>query len=235
MGFFDKLSNFLKSKRHVEANILIVGLNNSGKTTVVNQFKAEDEKSNDTIVPTVGFNVEKFKTQNVGFTAFDMSGQGRYRDLWEHYYKDCHGVIFVIDSSDKLRLVVVKEELDLLLQHPDISCKRIPILFFANKMDRNKYNAIIEVSKNIDDSSKIEEILDTLNDKKKPIDYRRGGVISLFVGLGLFLFGAVSSIDILKGVGLLVAAIGVGSIIAGYLYPNESAEITKAVEKFEEK
>lgn len=41
-------------------------------------------------------------------------------------------------------------------------------------------------------------------------------------------------IDILKGVGLLVAAIGVGSVIAGYLYPNESAEITKAVEKFEE-
>ena len=109
------------------------------------------------------------------------------------------------------------------------------IFFFANKMDRNKYNAIIEVSKNIDDSSKIEEILDTLNDKKKPIDYRRGGVISLFAGLGLFLFGTVSSIGILKGVGLLVAAIGVGSIIAGYLYPNDSAEITKAVEKFEEK
>ena len=109
------------------------------------------------------------------------------------------------------------------------------IFFFANKMDRNKYNAIIEVSKNIDDSSKIEEILDTLNDKKKPIDYRRGGVISLFAGFGLFLFGTVSSIGILKGVGLLVAAIGVGSIIAGYLYPNESAEITKAVEKFEEK
>ena len=107
------------------------------------------------------------------------------------------------------------------------------IFFFANKMDRNKYNAIIEVSKNIDDSSKIEEILDTLNDKKKPIDYRRSGVITLFVGLGLFLFGAVSSIDILKGVGLLVAAIGIGSIVAGYLYPNDSAEITKAVEDFE--
>ena len=109
------------------------------------------------------------------------------------------------------------------------------IFFFANKMDRNKYNAIIEVSKNIDDSSKIEEILDTLNDKKKPIDYRRSGVITLFVGLGLFLFGTFSDIGILMGVGLLVAAIGVGSIIAGYLYPNESAEITKAVEKFEEK
>jgi hypothetical protein len=107
--------------------------------------------------------------------------------------------------------------------------------YFGDKESKEKYNAIIEVSKNIDDSSKIEEILDTLNDKKKPIDYRRSGVITLFVGLGLFLFGGVSDIGILLGVGLLVAAIGVGSIIAGYLYPNESAEITKAVEKFEEK
>ena len=107
------------------------------------------------------------------------------------------------------------------------------ILFFTSKMEKAKYDAIIEVSKNIDDSSKIDDILDSLSDKKKPIDYRRGGVITLFVGVGLFLFG-VFNVDILKSVGLLVAAIGVGSIIAGYLYPNESAEITKAVEKFEE-
>ena len=107
------------------------------------------------------------------------------------------------------------------------------IFFFRSKMERDKYNAIIEVSKNIDDSSKIEELLDSLNDKKKPLDYRRSGVITLFVGVGLSLFGFFF-LEILKGVGLLVAAIGVGSIIAGYLYPNDSAEITKAVEKFEE-
>ncbi|XP_031781774.1 ADP-ribosylation factor-like protein 6 isoform X4 [Nasonia vitripennis] len=72
---------------------------------------------------------------NVGFTAFDMSGHDRYRSLWEHYYKDCQGVIFIIDSSDKLRLVVAKEELDMLLQHPDIAGRKMPILFLANKMD----------------------------------------------------------------------------------------------------
>lgn len=64
-----------------------------------------------------------------------MSGHGRYRDLWEHYYRDCHGVIFVVDSSERLRLVVVKDELNLLLQHPDICNRKIPILFYANKMD----------------------------------------------------------------------------------------------------
>ncbi|XP_044743381.1 ADP-ribosylation factor-like protein 6 isoform X1 [Chrysoperla carnea] len=133
MGLFGKLAHFLGLKKR-EVHVLVIGLNNSGKSTVVNHFKSEEDRVTE-IVPTVGFNVEKFQNQNLGFTAFDMSGHGRYRDLWEHYYKDCQGVIFVIDSSDRLRLVVVKDELDLLLQHPDIASRRIPILFFANKMD----------------------------------------------------------------------------------------------------
>mgnify|MGYP001169387190 FL=1 len=109
------------------------------------------------------------------------------------------------------------------------------IFFFNNRGLKDKYDTMIEISKNIQDPSEIIDLLEDLQEKKKPIDYRRGGVISLFVGLGLFLFGTVSSIGILKGVGLLVAAIGIGSVIAGYLYPNESAEITKAVEDFERK
>ena len=107
--------------------------------------------------------------------------------------------------------------------------------YFEDKESKEKYAAVIEISKNIEDPSVIKDLLEDLQEKKKPIDYRRSGVITLFVGLGLFLFGGLSDIGILMGVGLLVAAIGVGSIIAGYLYPNESAEITKAVEKFEEK
>ena len=110
------------------------------------------------------------------------------------------------------------------------------IFFFNNRSQKDKYDTMIEISKNIEDPSEIKDLLENLQEEKKqPIDYRRSGVISLFVGLGLFLFGTVSSIGILKGVGLLVAAIGVGSIVAGYLYPNESAEITKAVEDFEKK
>jgi len=117
------------------------------------------------------------------------------------------------------------------------------IFFFDNKTKKDKYNAMIEISKNLEDPSKIKELLENFKEKQQqPIDYRRSGVITLFVGLGLFLFGMLfieKNVDqlllsnILRGVGLLVGAIGVGSIIAGYLYPNESAEITKAVEKFE--
>ena len=56
------------------------------------------------VVPTGGFQVEEFSKNGLAFTVFDMSGQGRYRNLWEHYYKDVGGVIFVIDSTDKIRM-----------------------------------------------------------------------------------------------------------------------------------
>jgi len=86
-----------------------------------------------------------FPDRNVGFTAFDMSGQGRYRNLWEHYYKECQGIVFVVDSSDKLRMVVAKDELDMLLQHPDIRSRKLPILFFANKMDMRDAMSSVKV------------------------------------------------------------------------------------------
>jgi GTPase SAR1 family protein len=60
MGFFDKLANVLGLKKK-ECNVLIVGLDNSGKSTLLNNFKTEEQRQAD-IVPTVGFNVEKFKS-----------------------------------------------------------------------------------------------------------------------------------------------------------------------------
>lgn len=102
---------------------------------------------------------------------------------------------------------------------------------------KNKRDAIIEIAKSIDDPSKVEELIEALNEdkKKEPIDYRRGGTITLFVGIGLYLLGVTALGAIIEGIGLLVAAIGVGTIVAGYLFPNDSAEITNAVEQFEKK
>ena len=106
-------------------------------------------------------------------------------------------------------------------------------LYFDSK-DKNK--TILEISKNIDDPSKLEDLIGMFDERKKePIDYRRTGVVILFTGVGLFLFGVFFLGSVLKGVGALVAAIGLGQIIAGYLYPNTSEELTNAVEEFEKK
>lgn len=88
------------------------------------------------VVPTVGFSVETFAKNGLAFTAFDMSGQGRYRPLWETYYSDVQAIIFVLDSTDKIRMCVAKDELDHMLNHKSMKAQRVPILFFANKMDK---------------------------------------------------------------------------------------------------
>ncbi|XP_051877809.1 ADP-ribosylation factor-like protein 6 isoform X2 [Pristis pectinata] len=122
MGLLDKLVACLRLRRR-DVNVLCLGLDNSGKSTIIDRLKPAGAQVQE-ITPTIGFNVEKFSTVSLSFTVFDMSGQGRYRYLWEHYY-----------NADKLRIVVAKEELETLLIHPDIKHRQIPILFFANKMD----------------------------------------------------------------------------------------------------
>lgn len=61
MGLFDKLATMLKVRKE-QVNILVIGLNNSGKSTIVNHFKEADERSS-IVVPTVGFSVEKFQSE----------------------------------------------------------------------------------------------------------------------------------------------------------------------------
>ena len=101
---------------------------------------------------------------------------------------------------------------------------------------KGKRETALEIAKHMDDPSKVEELLGIFDERKKePIDYRRGGVITIFVGIGIYLLGVAALGSFFDGVGLLVGAIGVGIMIAGYLYPNTSEELTNAVEKFEEK
>ena len=107
---------------------------------------------------------------------------------------------------------------------------------FVHHESKNKNETIIEISKNLDDPSKVEELLKIFETRKKePIDYRRSGVITLFVGAGLYMLGFIVLGVILEGVGALVGLIGVGQIFAGYLYPNTGKELTHAVEEYEKK
>ncbi|KDO23717.1 hypothetical protein SPRG_10495 [Saprolegnia parasitica CBS 223.65] len=133
MGLFKQLASALGMKKAV-VRILVVGLDNSGKTTLVNHLKPRKSQATE-VVPTVGFQVEEFAKHNLSFTVFDMSGQSRYRSLWENYYQDVQAIIFVMDSTDTIRMCVVKDELEQILAHKDLAPKKIPILFFANKMD----------------------------------------------------------------------------------------------------
>ena len=110
----------------------------------------------------------------------------------------------------------------------------LAVFFWLYKESKDKNKTIIEISKHLDDNSKLDELLIIFDERKKePIDYRRNGVITIFVGIGLYLLGYYAIGNILKGVGALVGLIGIGTMIAGYLYPNTGKELTDAVEKYE--
>lgn len=114
----------------------------------------------------------------------------------------------------------------------------IPIAVFIWQYyeGKGRRDAVVEIAKHINDPSKLEELLALFDERKKePIDYRRGGVITIFVGAGLFILGGFFIGDLLKGAGALVGLIGLGTMIAGYLYPNTERELTNAVDEYERK
>ena len=111
------------------------------------------------------------------------------------------------------------------------------VFVLESRNKKNKSDTIIEVSKNLTDPEEIRDLIESLKDNKKksPTDLRRSGVITIFIGAGLFMLGWFAIGEILKGVGALVGLIGVGQMVAGYIYPNQSEEINKAVEEYEKK
>lgn len=135
-----------------QVNILIVGLDNSGKTSIIERMKLQSGKvpkggMPQEVTPTVGFSVDEFSKGSLSFTVFDMSGAGRYRNLWERHFREAAAVVFVVDSADKLRLCVAKDELDAMLESSELLGK--PFLVFANKMDQAHALSPVDVAQGL--------------------------------------------------------------------------------------
>ncbi len=126
MGSFLSQLSSLFDKR--EARILMLGLDSAGKTTILFKLKLGEVVSS---VPTIGFNVETVEFKNCKFNVWDVGGQDKIRGMWKHYYQNTEGLIYVIDSSDKERLHIAKEELHKMLAEEEL--KDTVLLVLANK------------------------------------------------------------------------------------------------------
>uniref|UniRef100_A0A1I7VG35 ADP-ribosylation factor-like protein 6 n=1 Tax=Loa loa TaxID=7209 RepID=A0A1I7VG35_LOALO len=123
MGLLSQISIALGVSRK-QVNILMIGLDNSGKSTIINQMKPHEDQVTQ-VMPSIGCSIEKFIFNNTTFMVHDMSGQGKYRNLWENYYNEVDGVAFVVDSNDRLRMAVVRDELRLLLDHKEFAQRKV--------------------------------------------------------------------------------------------------------------
>merc|ERR1711934_307582 len=125
---FTKL--FAKLGYKKEMRILMVGLDNAGKTTVLYKLKLGEVV---TTIPTIGFNVETVEYKNISFTVWDVGGQTKIHPLWRHYFQNTQGLIFVVDSNDRDRIHETKDELHKMLNEDDL--RDAVLLVFANKQD----------------------------------------------------------------------------------------------------
>lgn len=114
-----------------EMELTLVGLQNSGKTTFVNVI-ASGQFTED-MIPTVGFNMRKITKGNVTIKLWDIGGQPRFRSMWERYCRGVNAIIFMVDAADEDKLQASKNELNQLLNKPQLDS--IPVLVLANKKD----------------------------------------------------------------------------------------------------
>lgn len=139
MGLLTLLRKLKKDES--EARILVLGLDNAGKTTILKKLSEEDASH---IMPTQGFNVKSLQVDGFKLNMWDIGGQKSIRPYWRNYYEQTDALIYVIDSADRRRLEETGVELGQLLEEEKIA--GAPVMIFANKQDLLNAQAASEIS-----------------------------------------------------------------------------------------
>lgn len=113
-----------------EIRVLVVGLDNAGKTTIVKKISGE---SIDEIAPTLGFNISTLALNGFQLNVWDVGGQKTLRTFWRNYFEKTDVLVWVVDSTDLKRLRDCKVELMDILKEEKLA--GASLLVFANKQD----------------------------------------------------------------------------------------------------
>ena len=142
MGLLSLLKKLKKNDK--EARLLVLGLDNSGKTTILKRLSDEEISH---VMPTQGFNVKSLVQNDVTLNVWDIGGQKSIRPYWRNYFEHTDALIYVIDSADQVRMEETGVELDQLLGEEQL--EGVPILIYANKQDLISAHSSDEISENL--------------------------------------------------------------------------------------
>ncbi|OWZ64359.1 hypothetical protein AYX15_03837 [Cryptococcus neoformans] len=138
--------------RKDEYSVVIIGLDNAGKTTLLERIKTmynpTPGMAPDKIGPTIGQNIGKISLPSTTLLFYDLGGQRDIRSIWEKYYDECHAVVFVLDATDQARLSETWEVFDEVLNSPRLL--NLPLLLLANKQDSPSCLSVAEVRESFD-------------------------------------------------------------------------------------
>jgi small GTP-binding protein len=124
---------FKRFKKNFE--IVMIGLDNSGKTTIMNFLQIGEPFET---VPTTGIEVKEFcLVDNIRFKIIDTAGQKQFRNIWDSYLLTADVVIFVLDVADTPRYEEARDEFEKIIKklHIRKNGNKVPVLFAMNKID----------------------------------------------------------------------------------------------------
>ncbi|KAK4456112.1 ADP-ribosylation factor protein 3 [Podospora aff. communis PSN243] len=146
-----------------EYSVILLGLDNAGKTTFHEQVKSLFHPDNPEpklrTVPTVGQNVSTITLPDMYIKLWDVGGQMSLRKLWQSYYSSCHAIVFIIDSTDigdgtldsegggEGRLDECRQVLEDVLQNSET--EGVPLLILANKQDREDCVEVVRIKEGL--------------------------------------------------------------------------------------
>jgi len=135
------LQKFLDALYAKQLEVVLIGLENSGKTTLLSVLASGAPTET---VPTVGLDVKVVKRGGLQLKCWDIGGQAQYRTEWGRYTRGCDVVVFVVDAAAPHRLGDARKELHRLLE--DRALEAMPLLIAANKVDLTPHVSEQEVS-----------------------------------------------------------------------------------------
>ena len=149
--------------------VLILGLDNAGKTTFLESAKTRltphyKGANLSKITTTVGMNLGKIDVNGVRLNFWDLGGQEELQSLWDKYYEECHAVIYVVDSGDRERVEESKAAFDKMIKNETI--KGIPLLVAANKQDLADCMGVREVKHLFENNAEVRHYRGCPNFKK---------------------------------------------------------------------
>ena len=144
MSLLNKLKSSFVSKKKI-FKISFIGLDQAGKSSVIQNILSNsfDETVNKR---TLGMDVAKFEINGLSFVAWDIGGQKGFREtVWQSYLQGSKGIIFVIDSADRVRLKESRLEFEKHIINNSLF-QNVPVLILANKQDKENALTIKELN-----------------------------------------------------------------------------------------